>query len=135
MLIEGTLVPQELLIEIKSTTKNNQNSKFIWRETFSKLFLSQTPHIYIGLHKEGKFSKIVKKRLSDPDMVERARKTQVPFRKLQIILEWIKSVVFELGTGKKLSLVYKNRRLALYERKNGRNALPKEWLKMFEENI
>src|SRR5579872_25249 len=53
----GSRVPQSHLIELKTYSKAAGKS---WSKSYPQLYLSQTPHIYYGNHKGGKFSEIKK---------------------------------------------------------------------------
>lgn len=60
----GSHVPQSHLIELKAYS----GSKKHWTRSYIQLFLSQTPHIYYGAHKNGNFSEIKKFTLGEPHL-------------------------------------------------------------------
>ena len=51
--------PQSSTIELKSRSARSYES-FDWRDTLPQLFFSQTPYLYIGIHQQGTFERVVK---------------------------------------------------------------------------
>ena len=51
--------PQSSTIELKTRSARSYES-FDWPHTLPQLFLSQTPYLYIGIHRQGTFEQLVK---------------------------------------------------------------------------
>lgn len=124
----GTLVPQENIIELTSCSENYV-STINWVELYPQLFLSHTPHLYLGVHTFGKFKKIEKHELHE--MTIAAKKCEDNLKMLVEVLHRIQEEVLKLGSAKPMSLACVNGTLKLYETKDGKSALPQELLDFF----
>ena len=124
----GSHVPQSHLIELKTYSKAAGKT---WSSSYPQLFLSQTPHIYYGAHKDGKFSEIKKFTLGEPHLETIDQNAQVGFKKLKVLLMAIQEIVRKYGTGGRISLVYDGKELGVYRRKKSDNCLPKYALDLF----
>ena len=123
----GSPVPQSHLIELKTYSKAGKG----WDNSYPQLFLSQTPHIYYGSHKGGKFSEIKKFALGDPHLEHIDQNAQVGFKKLKMALTTIQELVRRRGTGGRISLVCKGKELGVHQRQNAGGCLPKYALALF----
>lgn len=117
----GTEMPQSSMIEI--TTRNAMRiGQMDWRELFIQLYLSATPHFYLGVHQRGHFTEVYKRNLYEDERFVKERKgAEASLNKLGKALKRIQELVREHGKGKKLSLVCRKadgmEALAVYERK------------------
>lgn len=117
----GTEMPQSSMIEI--TTRNAMRiGQMDWRELFIQLYLSASPHFYLGVHQRGHFTEVYKKNLyEDERFVKERRGAEASLKKLGKALKRIQELVKEHGKGKKLSLVCRKadgmEALAVYEQK------------------
>ena len=123
----GSRVPQSRLIELKTYCKTGK----AWKNSYPQLFLSQTPHIYYGAHKGGRFSEIKKFTLGEPCLEPIDQNAQAGFKKLKVLLATIQELVRKHGTNGRISLVCKGRELGVYRRKNTDSCLPKRALALF----
>lgn len=123
----GARVPQSHLIELKTCSKSGKD----WGKTYPQLFLSQTPHVYYGNHRGGKFSEIKKFTLGAPHLEPVDRNAQVGFKKLKASLTTIQGVVRRHGMDGRISLVCRGRELGVYQRENSDSFLPKYALALF----
>jgi len=124
----GSPVPQSHLIELKTYSK----SKKQWSRSYPQLFLSQTPHIYYGAHKDGTFSEIKKYTLGEPHLEAIDQNAQAGFRKLKTVLTAVQELVRKYGTNGRISLVCRGRVLEVYQRENTGSCLPKYALALFK---
>lgn len=117
----GTEMPQSSMIEI--TTRNAMRiGQMDWRELFIQLYLSASPHFYLGVHQRGHFTEVYKKNLyEDERFVKERRGVEASLKKLGKALKRIQELVREHGKGKKLSLICRKadgmEALAVYEQK------------------
>jgi hypothetical protein len=89
----GSRVPQSHLIELKTYSKAGKE----WSRSYPQLFLSQTPHIYYGVHKNGRISEIKKFSLGEPHLRPIDQNAQVGFKKLEAALATIQALVVKYG--------------------------------------
>ncbi|KAF9778716.1 hypothetical protein BJ322DRAFT_1114053 [Thelephora terrestris] len=123
----GSRVPQSHLIELKTYS----GAKKHWNRSYPQLFLSQTPHIYYGAHKNGEFSEIKKYTLGEPHLKPIDHNAQVAFKKLKVALEAIQELVGKHGTNGRITLVCTGKELGVYQRENAGSCLPKYALALF----
>ena len=123
----GSRVPQSHLVELKTSSKSGRT----WSKAYPQLFLSQTPHIYYGTHKDGKFSEIEKYTLGEPHLEAVDQNAQVGFKKLRAVLMAIQELIRRYGTDGRISLVCKGKELRAYRRENTESCLPKYALALF----
>lgn len=133
VITRGTLVPQSALLELK--TRSQQSVGHLdWDDTYPQLLLSQTPNVFVCVHKFGTFQEVRKKRLDELETEAVARKAQEGLRKLRNVLGRIQETVTEEGEGARLSLVCKGGAdMIVYERGGKDGCLPEEILKKFKE--
>lgn len=124
----GSRVPQSHLIELKACSRSRKH----WTRSYPQLFLSQTPHIYYGTHKNGNFLEIKKFTLGEPHLEPIDQRAQVGFKKLKLVLTEIQDLVRKYGTEGRISLVCDGKELRVYQRKNEGSCLPKYALTLFK---
>lgn len=128
----GTVVPQADILEL--TTRSVRNAPdFDWAEALPQLHLSGTPMHILGVHERGTFSEMRKTRIGSAELRSAEAKAQLGLRKLRAVLESIQDVMVcgDLS-GKKVSLLCKDGKLRLHERK-GADLVPESVLKRFEQ--
>lgn len=104
-----------------------------WKELYPQLFLSQTPHHFLGVHQSGRFREVEKRKLgTDPDFLAVANQMQESLKKLRQALEMIQELVIEHGAKGRLSLVCEDGELKVYERESQASCLPKEFIARFD---
>ena len=123
----GSPVPQSHLIELKTYSRSGKS----WSRSYPQLFLSQTPHIYYGAHKGGKFSEIKKFTLGEPHLEAIDQNAQVGFKKLKMVLTAIQELVRKYGADGRISLVCGGKELGVYQREKTSSCLPKSALALF----
>ena len=127
----GTRVPQSDLIEL-TTRSEISAANFDWNDAYPQLYLSQTPHHYLAVHRSGTFFSIAKRRIGERDLVMIESRTQPAFRKLRKILGEIQTMVKKGGTNGRISLVCKDGVLKVHERISRESCLPKDSLALFK---
>jgi hypothetical protein len=126
------LVPQSDLLELKTRSELSVD-KFDWNDTFSQLMLSQTPNIFLCVHKRGEFQEVRERKLVDLETEEMARKAQEGLRRLRKVLGVLQTMMMEEGEGARCSLICKpGADMILYEREDAGKFLPKDILKKFK---
>ncbi|PCH40482.1 hypothetical protein WOLCODRAFT_143128 [Wolfiporia cocos MD-104 SS10] len=127
----GTQVPDDAIVEL-ATRSETSPKPFDWANSYPQLFFSQTPHHFLAMHSAGHISHIIKHHIDDPDLREVKQRAQRGFKKLKRLLEDIQDIVIEKGKSSRLSLVYRQGTLALYERASQGSYLPAHMLKQFD---
>lgn len=125
----GTVLPQTHVIELK-TRAAHALPQVAWAELVPQLYLSQTPHFFLALHAAGAVSEV--RALGADELALREAAVQPALRRLRAALEAIQERAVEHGPGALLSLVCRDGVLRLYEREDGRGAVPVEVMKRFE---
>ncbi|KAI9065989.1 hypothetical protein FKP32DRAFT_1566676 [Trametes sanguinea] len=133
----GERIPHTSLVEI--TTRSRKAAGYKWYETYSQLFLSQTPHFYLGMHDHGTFFEIEKHELASPkfDRYEKDERMQRSLRQLVRLLEAVQDLVKQHGKEGRLSLVCRKGKLELLERTAGHDGagrLPDSVLARFDRS-
>ncbi|KAI5121357.1 hypothetical protein M0805_000665 [Coniferiporia weirii] len=126
----GVLAPQSKLIEM--TTRSVRSIEgFDWQDYFPQLFLSQTPHSFIGIHERGQFQRIEAGTLGDVFFSEQQRTQQTAFDKLCVLLEDIYRIAVNTDAGTRLSIVYslETKKLEVFERESAADSLPDSWMR------
>lgn len=123
----GQLVPQDSLIEMTTRSQNNAMN-YDWVEAYPQLFLAQTPHHFLAVHNRGEFQRIEKRNLVDSEMKNIEARLQGNFRKLRAALKTIQDLVVEHGERGRLSLVFRDGSLEVFERRTQASCLPEEML-------
>ena len=127
----GSYNPQASIVEL-TTLSERRRENFEWSETFPQLFLSQTPHHFLGLHDRGKFITVEKRKLGSSDLRVVEQNAQANLKALKRALELIKDIVVEGGQRGRLSLVCQNGEMKVYERIGQESCLPEEIMERFE---
>ncbi|KAI0310145.1 hypothetical protein OF83DRAFT_1166709 [Amylostereum chailletii] len=126
----GSEVPQSAIVEL-TTRSERWFHTFDWAEALPQLYLSATPHLYVGLHNRGTFSEVRKYELNGQEMGERKRTAAASFLKLARTLEGIQELVVEHGEEGRLSLVCQEGVLKVYSRVSAASCLSDELRKRF----
>jgi len=129
----GSYVPQKNIMELTTISKWRLDL-FDWSEAYPQLFLSQTPHHYLAVHDRGGFTEVIKRKLgsSDEEMQAATEAAQVSLQQLRQALGTIQNIVVEQWKDGRLSLVFQNGELKVYERVSQASCLPEHILKKFE---
>ena len=128
----GTQVPQSDLIEM-TTRSEISASKFDWADAYPQLYLSQTPHHHLAVHRSGTFFKVTKREIGKKDLVAIESKAQPGFKKLRKLLGEIQTRVKKGGAKGRISLVCKDGVLKVHERISTESSLPDDLLALFEQ--
>ncbi|KZT12264.1 uncharacterized protein LAESUDRAFT_172954 [Laetiporus sulphureus 93-53] len=118
----GREVPHESLIEIKTTVKDY----FQVADAYLQLFLSQTPHVYVGHHRHGTFNKITERHLDSLGESTRRR-----IKQLRCALQDIQTLVVGQGPDVRLSLVQSKGVLLVFQRRSEEGCLPENMVRRF----
>ncbi|KDQ49911.1 hypothetical protein JAAARDRAFT_74462 [Jaapia argillacea MUCL 33604] len=127
----GSEVPQSNIVELGTRSERNLET-YSWIETYPQLFLSQTPHHFLGVHKNGRFSTIQKRKLGSPDLLHWEKRMEDNFKKLRKALEEIQKLVIEHGQRGRLTLVSVDGKLKVYERAEMDSCLSDDVIRRFE---
>ncbi|KAK0245001.1 hypothetical protein EDD85DRAFT_782972 [Armillaria nabsnona] len=119
-------VPQSALVEL--TTKSSPRNRR-WSYKDMQMCLSQTPNLIYGVHQNGVFNKVVKKK-KNLDNVKDHRESKL--RLLRRVLEDVQQLVIRSGPRGRLTLVYEDTAMKVYQRNLENSSLPEEYLKMFQ---
>ncbi|KAH8109765.1 hypothetical protein DFH11DRAFT_1515202 [Phellopilus nigrolimitatus] len=130
----GILVAQSSLIEMTTRNGKHLQNGIDWQEYFPQLFISQTPHHYLGVHESGQFRRVEAHALKDDVLSGQQRTQQKAYDKLRALLEKIREMVIARGEKGRLSLVYRiaTRKLEVFERESMASCLPDSWLSRFD---
>jgi len=123
----GSPVPQSHLIELKTYSRSGK----AWSRSYPQLFLSQTPHVYYGVHKGGSFSEIKKFTLGERHLEPIDQNAQLGFKKLRVALAAVQELVRKYGAGGRISLVCEGKDPGVYQREKTGSCLPKYALALF----
>ncbi|KAK7689954.1 hypothetical protein QCA50_006594 [Cerrena zonata] len=126
----GKIVPQSSILEMTTRSERNVES-YDWKESYPQLYLSQTPHHFLAVHRSGMFNQIKKRNLEDREMKEIHAGIERSFRKLNTLLKTIQELVIGHGQRGRLSLVCKDGALKVHERKSQDSFLPDEVIRRF----
>ncbi|KAI0044338.1 hypothetical protein FA95DRAFT_1497226 [Auriscalpium vulgare] len=130
----GREVPQDAIIEL-TTRSAYWLSNTRWGEIYPALYLSQTPHFYIGLQKRGTFYDIQKRTLEDKEFAAHKKEVDMSLRKLGEALKTIQKLALaaaEHGRDKRLSLVCVSGELKVYELVSMESCLPEGTRRRFK---
>jgi len=126
----GSPVPQSSLLEIKTQC----SAREAWLKYYPQLYLSQTPHIFMARHTLGNFHTIRKWQLGSPGLAHIAETFTDRLKKLRLALGAIREIVIARGKSGRLSLVFQDGELTVFERISKADCLPPEVLARFEVN-
>lgn len=124
----GQRVSQKSFIEMTTRTASGKNR---WGDKYAQLYLSQTPHYYIAMHRDGEFYEITKHRLGRKELEPAHKEAQGGFRRLRVLLGMIQDLVVEHGSTTMLSLVYRNKKLEIFKRDDQQGVVPDDVLVRF----
>ncbi|EPQ54880.1 hypothetical protein GLOTRDRAFT_77669 [Gloeophyllum trabeum ATCC 11539] len=123
-------IAQERIVELTTRSQRNADT-FDWVDAYPQLFLSGTPHHFLGIHVGGKFSTIRKRRLGSPEMQRVEERAQPSLKKLRSILQVLHDLVIEHGETGRLSLICVKGILQVFKRNTTDSLLPDEFLTRF----
>jgi hypothetical protein len=126
----GREVPQSALVELTTRSTNNILN-LNWLEIYPQLYLSQTPHFYIGVHARGGFFEIQKRHLDDSELAQHRKDAKANLQRLGKALEVIQEIAIEHGDSRRLCLMCEKGILNVYERLGNDNCLSEETLERF----
>ncbi|KAK0448476.1 uncharacterized protein EV420DRAFT_1647373 [Desarmillaria tabescens] len=118
-------IPQSALVEL--TTKHESRDSR-WSHKHMQMCISQTPNLIYGIHRNGVFNKVVKK--GNP--VDVHGHMEFKLRLLRRALENIQQLVVASGLRGRLTLIYEDKVLKVYQRNLENSLLPEEYLEMFQ---
>ena len=127
----GVEQPQSSIIELTTRSEktiHNVNST----DQFLQLYLSQTLHLYVGVHFKGRFFDVRKQGLESSELVSQREKAEPSLRQLGNTLRMIQKIVVKHGRTGRLSLVCEKGTLRVYERVSTQSCLPAEVMQRFE---
>ena len=114
-------------------TRSERNvTQFDWDDSYPQLFLSHTMNHFLAVHTNGRFTRIVKRRLDSPEMKSIGDRVQPALRRLKSVLESIQELVMLHGKDGRLSLVCQGGVLKVYKRASTESFLPSDILARFE---
>ncbi|KDQ26227.1 hypothetical protein PLEOSDRAFT_62071 [Pleurotus ostreatus PC15] len=124
--------PQSAIVEL--TTRSQRNFETMsWADLYTQLFVSQTPHCFVGIHRQGTFTRLVRENLRSVAM-ERVRRAEQPrLKALRWVLGAIQDFLVERGGSSRVSLVSEAGILGVYECENEEDVLPEEIMEYFDE--
>ncbi|TFY64818.1 hypothetical protein EVG20_g5820 [Dentipellis fragilis] len=122
----GREIPQSSIIEITTRSPRTRRQR---AELAPRLYLSQTPFLYIGMHKDGKSWEMRKKNVAED--IQMKHKEVETLQKLGQVLKVIRGIMVE-NSGKKLSVICEGETLKIYERIAKKSCLPEEVMKRFD---
>lgn len=118
-------VPQSALVEL-TTRRRIKNQA--WGYKHMQTCLSQTSNLICAVHQNGVFHKVVEKKNLDSVNGERESK----LRLLRGALEDVQQLVIRSGLRGRLTLVYEDMVMKVYQRNLENSLLPDEYLEMFQ---
>jgi len=128
----GELVSQDRLVEV--TTRSEKTfSNLNWGDPYPQIYLSQTPHLHVAVHKFGTFAVIHKYKLGEGKMKDVHARLEDGFHRLAALLGVIVAKQREAGPDERLTLVCQKGVLKVHENYSGISCLPDELLTLFDE--
>jgi hypothetical protein len=128
----GAVVPQSSIVELTTVSKKRfDNDSFHWEEKFPQLYLSQIPQHFLGVHRQGCFLQIQKTELSSPELKAKQVFLQPKLQKLVRVLRLIKDMVIEEGDRGKLSIVFRDGEMNVFQRSSDEEFLPSAYVQKF----
>ncbi|KAF4580772.1 hypothetical protein EYR38_003059 [Pleurotus pulmonarius] len=129
--------PQSATAELTTRSQRNFDTMH-WGELYAQLFVSQTPHCFVGVHRQGTFVRVVRENLRSVAM-ERVRRAEQPKLKT---LRWvlgmerhiIQALLVARGGNTRVSLVSEAGILGVYECETEEDVLPEEIMEYFDED-
>ncbi|KAK7050562.1 hypothetical protein R3P38DRAFT_2865875 [Favolaschia claudopus] len=127
----GGSVSHSSLLELTTRTERRA-AEFDWKDAYPQLFFSQTPHHFLAVHYQGRFSAVNKRQLGSSELKGVERSIQPGLRKLRVALGVIRDLVVKHGERGRLTLVCRRGRMEVFERVSAESCLPDEVLARFE---
>ncbi|TFY79676.1 hypothetical protein EWM64_g4340 [Hericium alpestre] len=118
----GSGVPQDSIIEL-TTRSVYWIDQINWSDVYLRLYLSQTPYFYLGVHTRGAFSEIRKSELMGSEMEAQRKATKASLGKLRDVLKVIQETALA-HKDKRLALICKGGELEVYECTSEASCLP-----------
>ncbi|KAF8636029.1 hypothetical protein AX15_000189 [Amanita polypyramis BW_CC] len=115
------------IVEIATISKAREN-QLDWDEKAPQLFLSQTYNFYVGLHDRGFFTSVRKRRFNSAAL---SVKVRINLKKLRHALGVIQEIIIKYGQRGRITLVYKEGTLKVYERISDETFMPDEFMLRF----
>ncbi|KAJ7752581.1 hypothetical protein B0H16DRAFT_1373209, partial [Mycena metata] len=128
----GAIVPHSSIVELTTRSERRQ-LEFDWKDAYPQLFFSQTPHHFLAVHNRGRFEMVNKRKLASSEMRGVEQQIQPSLKKLRVALDTIKAVVLKHGQRGRLTLVFREGKLQVFERTSQSSCLPDEVLALFED--
>ncbi|KAE9396969.1 hypothetical protein BT96DRAFT_1038298 [Gymnopus androsaceus JB14] len=87
---------------------------------------------YLGVHQSGRFIEVQKRELGkDPELLKAEKMSEMNLKKLRVALELIREIAVDAGKEGRLSLVCRDGKLEVYERRNDTGCLPEAFMRQF----
>ncbi|EJD54215.1 hypothetical protein AURDEDRAFT_118776 [Auricularia subglabra TFB-10046 SS5] len=128
------LVEQSRIVELKSGAGKRKSAGAFWSAAYPQMLLSQTPHLFVGLHVAGTFSEVRKHALGHGKCDGTAPRAVRDLNALASTLRNIYETVLAQGDGAALSIVCVGGVLKLHRRcawDTDPDALPDSMLELF----
>jgi hypothetical protein len=119
----GISVQESSIVELK-TTRGSQAHGIDWAKHYPQLYLSQTRHLFVAIHRDGMFHTVTKADIRDASNAASAAAQRLS--KLHHALGFIQDVVITSGLDGRLSLVCQNGELEVVLRRDGVPCLPED---------
>ncbi|KAJ7200323.1 hypothetical protein GGX14DRAFT_372230 [Mycena pura] len=128
---DGAIIPHTSLVELTTRTERRA-AEFDWKDAYPQLFFSQTPHHFLAVHDRGRFTSVTKRTLESSDLQAVQHAMQPSLKKLRAALDTIRDVVVKNGQRGRLTLVYRDGKLEVFQRTSSASCLPDHILARFE---
>ncbi|KAI0044355.1 hypothetical protein FA95DRAFT_1608633 [Auriscalpium vulgare] len=128
----GREIPQAATIDV-ATRSLYWLRNMRWADILPGLYLTQTQHFYIGMHRQELFFQLIKHSLADEELAEHKRAAETGFRKLGEALRAIQGIAVARGREKRLSLVCVEGQMNVYERVGAESCLTDDVRRRFED--
>ena len=126
----GSLVPHERLVEI--TTRSVRSFATLdWRDPYPQIYLAQTPHLHVAVHRTGRFIELHKYKLGEGPLKKIHEAQEKGFRKLRVLLGIILDLARASGEEQRLSVLCQRGKLTLHKNIDGKSCLPDDHLSLF----
>ncbi|XP_006462544.1 hypothetical protein AGABI2DRAFT_193668 [Agaricus bisporus var. bisporus H97] len=126
----GNHVPQASTIELV-TVGEGRRPHVDWKDYYPQVYLSQTVHHFMAIHRRGYFTALEKRKLSSPHLQDVHQEMIPEFKKLRKVLGMIQGLVIKHGKSGRLSFVCSGGQMSVYQRKSNASCLPEEAMSCF----
>jgi hypothetical protein len=126
-------VPQSSLLEITSRSIKRRSEPVNWTNDYPQLFFSATPYHFTGIHERGNFKEYQKRHTDDEEFKQVYQDAQPALRKLVKVLKEIQGIVINAGQRVRLSLLYKDGVVRVFEREDMTDCLPQAEMQSFDD--